>query len=97
MDGKENTAVIISHVNTQATTVSNTWLTDESILNTCENIVGGDGGNFPAAMTCYRYYTTGTAQGDWYLPAVGELIYAIPRNKEIIDSLILCGISTSNT
>lgn len=97
MDGKENTAVIISHVNTEANTVSDAWLTDESIQNTYEIIVGGDGGNFPAAMACYRYYTTGTTQGDWYLPAVGELMYALPRNKEIVDSLVLCGIPTSNT
>ena len=48
-------------------------------------------------MCCYRYYTIGTAQKDWYLPAVGELVYIIPRNKEIIDGLVLCGISTSNT
>lgn len=48
-------------------------------------------------MACYRYYTTGTAQGDWYLPAEGELAYAFPRNKEIVDGLVLCGIPTSNT
>lgn len=96
MDGKENTVAIISKVNTAAYTVSATWLTDETIQNTNETFAG-EGGNFPAAMACYRYYTIGTAQGDWYLPAAGELVYTFPRNKEIVDGLVLCGIPISNT
>ena len=102
MDGKENTAAIISKVDTNASSVSETWLTDDSIQNTNEaTVTGGSGpatgGNFPAAMCCYRYYTIGTAQKDWYLPALGEIIYLLPRNKEIVDGLILCGIPENIT
>ena len=48
-------------------------------------------------MCCYRYYTIGTAQKDWYLPALGEIIYLLPRNKEIIDGLVLCGVPEIGT
>ncbi len=39
--------------------------------------------DYPAASTCDMFYTNGTKQGDWYLPACGELGYIIPRLKAI--------------
>ena len=38
--------------------------------------------DYPAASCCDMFYTEGTQQGDWYLPACGELGYIMsPFNK----------------
>ena len=37
----------------------------------------------PAAACCHLYKTEGTEQGDWYLPAMGELGYIMPKWNEI--------------
>lgn len=71
-DGKGNTEVLISG----ATSQSN-WKTADSITNNY------DSGYQPAACVCWRYHTLGTNQGDWYLPACGELAYIIPRFDKI--------------
>lgn len=34
--------------------------------------------DYPAASCCDMFYTYGTKQGDWYLPACGELGYIVP-------------------
>ena len=39
--------------------------------------------DYPAASCCDMYYTDGTKQGDWYLPACGELGYIIPNLNKI--------------
>ena len=46
-----------------------------------------DPGYYPAACCCWRYHTEGTQQGDWYLPACGELGYIIPKFNEINDAI----------
>ena len=44
--------------------------------------------DYPAASCCDMFYTEGTQQGDWYLPACGELGYIMsPLNK--IDEAII--------
>ena len=35
-------------------------------------------GNYPAACCCWRFHTVADNQGDWYLPAGGELGYIMP-------------------
>lgn len=62
-------------------------------------------GYSPAACCCWRYHTEGTKQGDWYLPAMGELGYMMVRIKAInqsINALKLAygsgvAVSTSNS
>lgn len=39
--------------------------------------------DYPAASCCDMFYTDGTQQGDWYLPACGELGYIIPPFNKI--------------
>ena len=54
--------------------------------------------DYPAASCCDMYFTQGTKQGDWYLPAVGELGYVIARKKAIensIKKLIEGGVSSA--
>ena len=44
-------------------------------------------GYYPAACCCWRYHTLGTNQGDWYLPALGELGYYFVTLKKIQNTI----------
>lgn len=43
--------------------------------------------DYPAASCCDMFHTEGTQQGDWYLPAVGELGYIMPPFNKINDAI----------
>lgn len=43
--------------------------------------------DYPAASCCDMFYTDGTKQGDWYLPACGELGYIMPPFNKINQSI----------
>ena len=43
--------------------------------------------DYPAASCCDMFHTEGTQQGDWYLPACGELGYIIPPFNKINDAI----------
>lgn len=43
--------------------------------------------DYPAVSCCDMYFTPGTKQGDWYLPADGELGYVTVRQKIIENAL----------
>ena len=43
--------------------------------------------DYPAASCCDMFYTDGTKQGQWYLPACGELGYIMPKFKKINQSI----------
>lgn len=43
--------------------------------------------DYPAASCCDMFHTEGTSQGDWYLPACGELGYIIPPFNKINDAI----------
>ena len=43
--------------------------------------------DYPAASCCNMFYTNGTKQGDWYLPAMGELCYMMSRLKAINEAI----------
>lgn len=72
--GKENTDFLCSKAISQTD-----WKTATTITNS------SDAGYNPAACTCWRYHTAGTSQGDWYLPAGGELGYIYVRVKKLGD------------
>ena len=57
------------------------WKTASSITNDYSS------GYYPAACCCWRYHTEGTSQGDWYLPACGELGYIMPPLNKINDAI----------
>lgn len=82
-NGKSNTDVWCS----QATAQSD-WKTASSITNVSEV------GYHPAACCTWRYHTIGTSQGDWYIPAAGELGYLIVRANTILTSIINVGGSS---
>lgn len=86
MDGKNNTEKILA--------VDNGSSTDWQIASTITN-TGNVETIHPAAQCCWRYHTIGTNQGDWYLPAAGELGYLCARWKSInnsIDKLVSSGV-----
>ena len=43
--------------------------------------------DYPAASCCDMFYTEGTQQGDWYLPAMGELGYIMPPFNRISEAI----------
>ena len=63
------------------TTSQSSWKTASSITNNSSS------GYYPAACCCWRYHTEGTSQGDWYLPACGELGYIMPPFNKINDAI----------
>lgn len=75
-DGVGNTRII-----TDLATSQSDWKTASIIIDDV------DAGYYPAACCCWRYHTEGTKQGDWYLPACGELGYIMPRFNKIQDAI----------
>lgn len=73
-NGKSNTEFLCSKVTAQPN-----WKTDSIIEDS------NDEGYHPADCCCWRFHTIGTNQGDWYLPACGELGYIAPRYDMIND------------
>ncbi len=43
--------------------------------------------DYPAFSCCDMFHTSGTAQGDWYLPAMGEIGYIMARWSNILDAI----------
>lgn len=78
MDGKSNTNILVN-LSAIKTQTSGAF----------ENVQA----NYPAAMACRMYHTSGTNQGDWYLPAMGELGYLYARAKKINETLTSLGSS----
>ena len=62
-------------------TAQSDWKTASSITNNTGS------GYSPAACCCWRYHTNGTKQGDWYLPACGELGYKVISIRKINNSI----------
>ena len=81
MDGKGNTEKILAVDNG----VSTSWQTASTITNNTSNSTNTQ--PHTAAQCCWRYHTFGTQQGDWYLPAGGELGYLASRWKAINTSI----------
>jgi len=79
MDGKANTEVLVN-----LSAIKDTYSSGAFANNTA---------NYPAAFACHLFSTIGTSQGDWYLPAIGELGYLYTRAKKINESLDALGSS----
>lgn len=72
-DGIGNTEKIITQ---RGTKDYNSWTPDRL-----------SGYDYPAASCCDMFHTEGTSQGDWYLPAYGELGYIMPPFNKINDAI----------
>ena len=72
-DGRDNTAKIITQ---RGTKDYNSWKPGRTTE-----------ADYPAASCCDMFHTEGTQQGDWYLPACGELGYILPPFNKINESI----------
>ena len=81
MNGKSNTEAILAVDNA----VSTAWQTASTITNNTNTSTNTQ--PHTAAQCCWRYHTTGTTQGDWYLPSAGEMGYLVARWKAINSSI----------
>ena len=77
-DGSGNTATILALDDA----VSQAWRTAATIQNN-----SGSTNVHAPAQCCWRYSTLGTTQGQWYLPACGELAYLPARYADINEAL----------
>ena len=85
VDGKNKTEKILTITTAQAT-----WQTDTTITNS-------QGQRYsPAACCCWRYSTLGTQQGDWYLPACGEMSIIVVNKTNINTKLTAINAEYSN-
>ena len=75
-NGKYSTEVLCSESISQPE-----WKTADTLVNNYGK------GYYPAACACWRYHTVGTSQGDWYLPACGELGYCHCRYAKIEETM----------
>lgn len=75
-DGVGNTKIL-----TGLATSQNDWQNADTITN------ASSAGYYPAACCVWRFHTTGTDQGQWYLPACGEVGYAINRLNAINETI----------
>lgn len=75
---------------TQISTYQSNWRTASTIdkISTSYKVM-----HFPAACCCWRYHTVGTNQGDWYLPACGEMGYLSARWKLISTTMYKLGFN----
>lgn len=73
MNGKANTQVVLQYATAQTD-----WRTASVI--SWENRAG----YFPLFECAWRYHTPGTVQGDWYIPACGQL-YLIQKSNDILN------------
>ena len=72
-DGKGNTQKIITQ---RGTKDYNSWTPTYNV-----------GTDYPAVSCCDMFHTDGTLQGDWYLPACGELGYIMPPFNKINNAI----------
>lgn len=84
-DGKHNTDVLIS-----MSTYPEDWKTSSYI-----NWSYGPGA-YLAAECCWRFNPGYTKQGDWYLPAIGELAFIAPNASKIENAFSALNISNKH-
>lgn len=75
MNGKNNTEIVLQYATGQTD-----WRTASAIIS--KNTAG----YYPLFECAWRYHTSGTVQGDWFVPACGQLYY-LQSNTEILTNL----------
>lgn len=72
MNGKANTEIVLQYATAQAN-----WRTASAITFT------NTAGYYPLFECAWRYHTSGTLQGDWFVPACGQLNYLQSNTEEL--------------
>ena len=84
LNGVSNTDILCS-----LHTAQTNWETASTITNNSSQ------GYSPAAVCCRRYAPSESTKGKWYLPAMGELGFIMPRFKLINEKLSKLGTSVA--
>ena len=74
MNGKANTEIYLTYATGQTD-----WRTASAIT------ASGLNGIVPACELAWRYHTSGTVQGDWYIPAAGQIYGSIMSYFDLIN------------
>ena len=72
MNGKANTEIVLNYATAQTdwrTASAITWIDAK--------------GSYPLFECAWRYHTSGTVQGDWFVPACGQLNYLQSNSDEL--------------
>ena len=72
MNGKANTEAVLNYATAQTD-----WKTASAITSTNAS------GYYPLFECAWRYHTSGTLQGDWFVPACGQLNYLASNSDEL--------------
>lgn len=72
MNGKANTQAVLQYATAQTD-----WRTASAI------IWNNAAGYYPVFECAWRYHTSGTVQGDWFVPACGQLYYLQSNSDEL--------------
>ncbi len=72
MNGKDNTQVVLQYATAQTD-----WRTASAITWT------NAAGYYPLFECAWRYHTSGTVQGDWFVPACGQINYLQTNSDEL--------------
>lgn len=72
MNGKANTEIVLNYATAQTD-----WKTASAITFT------DAAGYYPLFECAWRYHTSGSAQGDWFVPACGQLYYLQSNSEEL--------------
>lgn len=72
MNGKANTEAVLQYATAQTD-----WRTASAITWTNAS------GYYPLFECAWRYHTSGTSQGDWFVPACGQLNYLASNSEEL--------------
>ena len=72
MNGKANTEIVLNYATAQTD-----WKTASAITFT------NDAGYYPLFECAWRYHTSGTSQGDWFVPACGQVNYLQSNSDEL--------------
>lgn len=75
MNGKANTEAVLQYATAQTD-----WRTASAITWTKA------AGYYPLFECAWRYHTSGTVQGDWYVPAAGQ-VYYITCNNIVVEKM----------
>lgn len=90
--GQTRTAKILKYIDYESNTTA-PYTESDYDYKTAETLTNSSSYSdiYPAASCCWRYSTTGTEQGDWYLPASGEIAFLSLYYSSINDGIEAAG------
>lgn len=75
MNGKANTEAVLKYATAQTD-----WRTASAIT------FNNEPGYYPVFECSWRYHTSGTVQGDWFVPACGQLYYILENKLSLLNA-----------